>query len=146
MDDIDKIFPGLRDMKFDGSIPDDAVLQWGGYINEYVYAERSVEMKKNNPMHDPEIVEKMRQTKRRKFASGELKPSVMGEDARRETSERMKKNNPVHTHPEKHNFKNNSYVRGRKWYNNGIENLYTSEEPPEGFVSGMMYKPRKKKV
>jgi len=146
MDDIDKILPGLKDMKFDGSIPDDATLEWGGYINEHVYAEKSVEMKKNNPMHDPEIVEKMRQTKLKKFASGELKPNVMGEDARREASERMKKKNPVHTHPEKHNFKNNSYVKGRKWYNNGIQNLYTAEEPPEGFVSGMMYKPRKKKV
>lgn len=100
MEDIDKILPGLKDMKFDGSIPDDAVLEWGGYINEHVYAEKSVEMKKNNPMHKPESVEKMRQTKLRKFASGELKPNVMGEDARREASERMKKNNPLSKNPE----------------------------------------------
>lgn len=99
MDDIDKILPGLREMKF-GEIPDDAVLEWGGYINDYVYAERSVEMKKNNPMHNPEIVEKMRQTKIRKFASGELKPTIMGEQARKEASERMKKNNPLRKNPE----------------------------------------------
>ena len=56
-----------------------------------------------------------------------------------------KQKNPTHTHPEKHNFKGNSYVKGRKWYNNGTENLYIFGEPPEGYVEGMMYKSRKKK-
>ena len=108
-----------------------------------VLEKMSEEMKKNNPMHNPEAVEKMKQTKLAKFASGELKPNVMGEQARKETSERMKKNNPIHRFPERHNFKGNSYVKGRKWYNNGQENIYTYDEAPEGYVAGMMYKPRK---
>jgi len=126
-------------------IPDDAVHN-SGYISETVYKECSERMKQNNPMHNPETVEKMRQTKLAKFASGELKPNIMGEQARKEASERMKKNNPAHTHPEKHNnLKVNSYVKGRKWYNNEKENLYIFGEPPEGYVEGMMYKSRKKK-
>ena len=106
----------------------------------------SERMKKNNPMHSPETAAKVTATRLRMFASGELKPNVMGEQARKETSERMKKNNPTHRFPERHNFLGNSYVKGRKWYNNGQENLYTKDEPPEGYVSGMMYKPRKKRL
>ena len=82
-------------------IPDDAVLEWGGYINDYVYAERSVEMKKNNPMHNPEIVEKMRQTKLKKFASGELKPPVFSDEVRQRMSEqKMGDKNPLRKNPE----------------------------------------------
>tara|TARA_B110000285_G_scaffold183679_1_gene207938 strand:+ start:120 stop:542 length:423 start_codon:yes stop_codon:yes gene_type:complete len=125
-------------------IPDDAVHS-SGYISEEVYRECSERMKQNNPMHNPDVAKKVSETKKRMYESGELKPNVMGEQARKEASERMKKRNPTHTHPEKHNFKGNSYVKGRKWYNNGTENIYILGEPPEGYIEGMMYKSRKKK-
>jgi len=69
---------------------------------------------------------------------------MLQEENRQKVSERMKKHNPAHTHPENNPFLNNSYVKGRKWYNNGVENIYIYDNPPEGYVAGMVYKPRKK--
>ena len=69
---------------------------------------------------------------------------MLKEENRKKVSKRMKERNPMHTHPEKNPFLNNSYVKGRKWYNNGVENIYIYGDPPEGYVPGMKYKPRKK--
>jgi hypothetical protein len=82
-------------------IPPDAIYNGSGYINAIVYQECSERMKKNNPMHNPETVEKMRKTKIAKFASGELKPCVWDENQRQEISKRMRgDNNPLRKRPE----------------------------------------------
>jgi len=49
-------------------------------------------------------------------------------------------------YPEKNVFKGKSFVKGRKWYNNGEENLYLyPDEPvPDGYVKGMKFVKRKK--
>ena len=67
------------------------------------------------------------------------------ESAKKKISERMKTNNPMTRFPEKNPFKGKSYVIGKKWYNDGIVNLYLNPEDhiPEGFVPGMVYKKRK---
>jgi hypothetical protein len=54
--------------------------------------------------------------------------------------------NPMKKFPEKNPFLGNSYVKGRIWYNNGVENLYlyAHEIVPEGYKKGM--KPYKRKV
>jgi hypothetical protein len=66
--------------------------------------------------------------------------------ARKKHSDRMKgDNNPVRRFPDKNPFKGTSYVKGRKWYNNGKENvyLYPDQHIPEGFVPGMKFQERK---
>ena len=70
------------------------------------------------------------------------------EEARKKTSERMKgDNNPMRKYPEKNPGWGTSFVLGKKWYNNGIKNLYLSADAtvPEGFVLGMKYSPKKRK-
>lgn len=54
--------------------------------------------------------------------------------------------NPMKKNPEKNPFLGKSYVAGRTWCNNGIENKYLKEgeQIPEGFEKGMVYKPRGK--
>jgi hypothetical protein len=67
--------------------------------------------------------------------------------SREKAKARMLSNeNPMKKFPEKNPFLGKSYVIGRKWYNNGIENkyLFDNEVVPEGFVKGMVYKARKK--
>ena len=69
------------------------------------------------------------------------------EEARKKISESMKgDNNPMRKYPEKNVFKGKSFVKGRKWYNNGEENLYLyPDEPvPDGYVRGMKFVKRKK--
>ncbi len=53
--------------------------------------------------------------------------------------------NPMRRFPEKNPFKGKSFVKGRKWYNNGKKNIYLNpnEIVPEGFVPGMKYSKRK---
>jgi hypothetical protein len=101
--------------------------------------ESSKRMKENNPMKNPETAKKVSESKKGTPAWNKGVPNP-------EQSKRMKENNPVHTHPEKHNFKNNSYVKGRKWYNNGEKNLYLydHEEIPTGYTRGMKHVARKK--
>lgn len=68
------------------------------------------------------------------------------EEAKAKISERMKGDgNPMRKYPEKNPFKGKSYVIGKKWYNNGIRNLYldSTQQIPEGFVPGMVFKKRK---
>lgn len=70
------------------------------------------------------------------------------EEAKKKTSERMKgDNNPMRKFPEKNPGWGTSFVKGKKWYNNGVENLYLSpdETVPEGYVLGMKYSPKKRK-
>lgn len=70
------------------------------------------------------------------------------EEARKKTSERMKgDNNPMRRFPEKNPANGNSFVKGKKWYNNGNQNLYLSPEEivPEGYSVGMKYSPKKRK-
>jgi hypothetical protein len=62
------------------------------------------------------------------------------ENSKKRARERMKSNeNPMKKYPEKNPFLGKSYVKGRKWYNNGLENLYLGESDvvPDGFVPGM---------
>ena len=68
--------------------------------------------------------------------------------AKKKHSDRMKTEaNPMKRFPEKNPFLGKSFVKGRKWYNNGIENkyLFKDEIIPEGFSEGMVYKARPKK-
>ena len=90
---------GIEHYETDYSIELGEKLPMGGYINEHVYRERSETMKKINPMHDPKIVEKMRQTKKEKFASGELIPRKLSENEKQMLSKRMKRNNPTKSNP-----------------------------------------------
>jgi len=90
---------GIKHYETDYSVELGEKLPMGGYISEDVYRERSEAMTKSNPMHDPKIVEKMKQTKKEKFASGELIPRKLSEDEKQMHSERMKKNNPTKNNP-----------------------------------------------
>ena len=68
------------------------------------------------------------------------------DQAKAKISKRMKGDgNPMRKFPEKNPFKGKSYVIGKKWYNNGIENLYLNpeEQIPPGFSPGMVFKKRK---
>jgi hypothetical protein len=70
------------------------------------------------------------------------------ESAKKKISEKMKgDNNPMRKYPEKNPAWGNSYVRGKKWYNNGLQNLYLSSEEiiPDGYTIGMKYSPKKRK-
>jgi hypothetical protein len=70
------------------------------------------------------------------------------DEAKKKISESMKgDNNPMRKYPEKNPGWGKSFVRGKKWYNNGSQNLYLSpDEPiPEGYVVGMKYSPKKRK-
>jgi hypothetical protein len=72
--------------------------------------------------------------------------SWFSEEGIKKLSNQMKgDNNPMRKYPEKNVFRGKSYVVGRKWYNNGIKNLYLtpSDDIPEGFIHGMVYKKRK---
>ena len=69
------------------------------------------------------------------------------EKSRRAASDRMKSSeNPMIKYPEKNPFLNNSFVKGRVWYNNGIKNLYLYPEEtiPEGYTKGMKPYARKR--
>jgi len=109
---------------------------------------RSLAMKLDNPMRNEDVVNKMSQTRKDLFSKGLLPNPMDSLEARKKASDRMKKNNPMKKFPEKNPFLGKSYVVGRKWYNNGIENkyLFDNEVIPEGFVKGMVYKARKKRV
>lgn len=122
-------------------------LTFGGHMGDEYYKQWSEVMKEDNPMYDPDVVAKVSKTKKERFESGELKGRKLSEEEKKNLSERMKANNPVHRFPEKHNFKNNSYVQGRKWYNNGEQNLYLydNELIPPGYKRGMKYVARKRK-
>ena len=64
------------------------------------------------------------------------------EQAKKKHSERMMgDNNPMRKFPEKNVFSGKSFVKGRKWYNNGEENiyLYPDEPVPDGYVKGMKF-------
>lgn len=61
-------------------------------------------------------------------------------NARRKAKERMSSDeNPMRKYPEKNPFLGKSYVKGKKWYNNGTTNIYLScdEKVPRGFILGM---------
>ena len=67
--------------------------------------------------------------------------------AKDKISKRMKgDNNPMRRFPEKNPFNGKSFVKGRKWYNNGVKNLYLyiDDTIPEGFVLGMKPQPNRK--
>ena len=83
------------------------------------------------------------------FKKWHIKTSNPGrsENSRKAARNRMLSDeNPMRKYPEKNPFLGKSYVIGKKWYNNGIKNLYLSpnEEVPEGYIPGMVYKKRKK--
>ena len=106
----------------------------------------STVMKTNNPMFNEETRKKMSETRREKFRNGILMPTVFSDSVRKEISKRMTGNgNPMRKFPEKNPFKGKSYVVGKKWYNNGINNLYLNQNDsvPAGFIPGMVYKKRK---
>jgi len=70
------------------------------------------------------------------------------DEARKKTSERMKGDeNPMRRFPEKNPGFGTSFVKGKKWYNNGERNLYLSadQQIPEGFNIGMKFSPKKRK-
>ena len=117
------------------------------YQNRYInskYYERikkihSERMKSDNPMKNPETAAKVSQIRKEKYASGELIPRKLSDKERLDISSRMLGDkNPTKRFPEKHNFKNNSYVQGKLCYNDGIKNkyFYPDESIPEGFVRG----------
>ena len=102
----------------------------------------SKRMKENNPMKNPETAKKVSESLQGRDAWNKGIPNP-------EQAERMKGDgNPIRRFPEKNCFKNNSYVKGRKWYNNGEENLYLyeDEEIPDGYKPGMKPQTRKKKL
>jgi hypothetical protein len=62
------------------------------------------------------------------------------EKSRTKARERMLSDeNPMKKTPEKNPFLGKSYVKGKRWYNNGLENRYLGAHDivPEGFVPGM---------
>lgn len=62
------------------------------------------------------------------------------ENSRKKASQRMRSvENPMIKYPEKNPFLGKSYVIGRKFYNNGVKNLYLKPDDPipEGYVLGM---------
>lgn len=59
----------------------------------------SLRMKENNPMHNINSLEKMRKTRKEKFASGELVPRIVSKKERDIQSRRMKENNPMTLEP-----------------------------------------------
>ena len=70
------------------------------------------------------------------------------EKSRKVASVRMlSDDNPMKKFPEKNPFLNNSFVKGRSWYNNGVDNLYLypHETIPEGYIKGMKPYDRKRK-
>lgn len=100
---------------------------------------RSDAMKLNNPMFDEETKNKAMKTRKDRYESGEITPRELSDEEKCNISKRMMgDNNPTRKYPDKHNFKNNKYVLGKKCYNNGIVNKYFSpdEEIPDGFVKG----------
>jgi len=106
---------------------------------------QSIHMTNNNPMKKPAARKKLSETRKRLIASGELKPRVVGDAEKKALSERMMgDNNPLRRFPEKNPFWGKSYVKGRKWYNNGEVNkyLFSDDTIPEGFVIGMKYQKR----
>lgn len=93
----------------------------------------------NNPMKNPDVVLKMLETRTQRYASGNLVYAKLSEERKQIISERMKgDNNPTRKYPEKHNFKNKSYVEGKLCYNNGVKNkyFYPDDIIPEGWVKG----------
>ena len=71
------------------------------------------------------------------------------QEAKDKISESMKgDNNPMRKFPESNPFLGKSFVKGRKWYNNGVENLYLyiGEVIPEGYVRGMKPQPNRKSI
>ena len=124
----------------EGTDPNE-VLARGGHMGDAWYKNWSEEMKVNNPMHNKETAKKVSESKKGKPTWNKGIPNP-------EQAERMKGDgNPTRRFPEKHNFKNNSYVAGRKWYNNGEKNiyLYDHEEVPPGYKRGMRYVARQRK-
>jgi hypothetical protein len=96
-------------------------------------------MKLNNPMKNRDNVLKTLETKAARYKSGEISIRNLSEQEKCDISNRMKgSNNPTNRFPEKHNFKNNSYVLGKFCYNNGVKNKYFFPDDiiPEGFVKG----------
>lgn len=63
------------------------------------------------------------------------------------SSKRMKERNPMHLYPEKNPFLGKSYVLGRKFYTDGIKNLYLNptDPIPDGFRPGMAPYKRKRR-
>jgi hypothetical protein len=69
------------------------------------------------------------------------------ENSRKKAFVRMSsEENPMKKFQEKNPFLNNSFVKGRTWYNNGVDNLYLypHETIPEGYVRGMKPYTRKR--
>ena len=113
--------------------------QYSSLNYERMKLSHSLAMKLNNPMFDEQTRLKVSQTKKERFASGDLVPRSFSEQERANISDRMKGDgNPVRKYPEKHNFKNNKYTLGKFCYNNGLVNKYFSSDDiiPEGFVIG----------
>jgi len=99
----------------------------------------SLAMKLNNPMKNKEIVFKSIKSREDRYLNGELNRRKLSEQEKINISNRMLGDkNPTNRFPENHNFKNNSYVKGKLCYNNGIKNkyFYPSDIIPEGFVRG----------
>lgn len=68
------------------------------------------------------------------------------ENSRNVARKRMSSDeNPMRKYPEKNPFRGKSFVKGRKWYNNGVQNLYLYDTDivPEGFSPGMKFQKRK---
>jgi hypothetical protein len=67
------------------------------------------------------------------------KPKITPSGRQKLKEKMMGNNNPMRKFPEKNTFKGKSYVVGRKWYNNGKNNLYLNinEEIPPGYFPGM---------
>jgi|LakMenEpi03Aug12_release.lakeMendotaPanAssembly.Ray.scaffolds.fasta_scaffold370618_2 hypothetical protein len=93
-------------------------------------------MRENNPMKNEKNIEKMRNSRKRKFVEGLIKPNVPTINERKRISERMKgQNNPCKRYPETHNFK-----KGTFWWTDGILNIRSCASPGENFKRGITKK------
>tara|TARA_B110000967_G_C18629327_1_gene432829 strand:+ start:114 stop:734 length:621 start_codon:yes stop_codon:yes gene_type:complete len=118
--------------------------KWTSIQYQNMKEARSVAMKLDNPMFKQENRDAQSVRAKKLF---ETNNPMWTEEARKKKSESMKgDNNPLRKYPEKNPFKGKSFVKGRKWYNNGEENLYLypDESVPDGYVRGMKFVKRKK--
>lgn len=101
----------------------------------------------NNRRYTSKSYETAKRYYSRMLSKRQTENNIMwSETARKKHSERMRgDNNPIRRFPDKNPFKGTSYVKGRKWFNNGVQNLYLSPDQiiPDGFVPGMKYQKRK---